>query len=116
GCTGGLRSVDVVATPGHTRHHQTFVVAEGSRTVAFTGGSLLVGSVGRTDLLGPDLAAPLAGEQWASVRQLLGSLPGATVVHPTHGFGSFCSASPAANTETTIDAERGMNPAARLDR
>jgi hydroxyacylglutathione hydrolase len=112
---GGMR-VEVMATPGHTPHHQSFVVTEGDDCVVFTGGSLLIGTVGRTDLVGAERASDLAGEQWASVRRLLGDLPGPTAVHPTHGFGSFCSASPSSGTETTIDAERGVNPAARLDR
>jgi len=108
--------VEVVATPGHTPHHQSFVVTEGDSCVAFTGGSLLIGTVGRTDLLGADRAADLAGEQWASVRRLLDNLPGPTAVHPTHGFGSFCSATASSGTDTTIEAERGVNPAARLER
>jgi hydroxyacylglutathione hydrolase len=112
----GAMHVDVVATPGHTAHHQSFVVTEGDDCVVFTGGSLLIGTVGRTDLLGADRASDLAGEQWASVRRLLDDLPGPTSVHPTHGFGSFCSASASSGTDTTIEAERRVNPAARLDR
>ena len=112
---GALR-VEVVGTPGHTKRHQSFVVTEGDHCVVFTGGSLLVGAVGRTDLLGADMAEALAGEQWASVRGLLEHLPSRAVVHPTHGFGSFCSAAPATNTESTIGAERQINPAALLDR
>jgi glyoxylase-like metal-dependent hydrolase (beta-lactamase superfamily II)/rhodanese-related sulfurtransferase len=111
----GALCVEVVATPGHTRHHQSFVVSEGDDCAVFTGGSLLVGTVGRTDLLGADLAAGLAAEQWASVRRLLDGLPGDAVVHPTHGFGSFCSATVSQGTETTIGAERQVNPAAQLD-
>jgi len=112
---GALR-VEVVGTPGHTRHHQAFVVTEGDDGVVFTGGSLLIGSVGRTDLLGAEHAAELAGVQWASVRRLLRTLPGATPVHPTHGFGSFCSATACTDTVTTIATERHANPAAELDR
>ncbi len=92
------------------------MVTQGVDGVVFTGGSLLIGSVGRTDLLGAELAAELAGVQWASVRRLLRTLPGATPVHPTHGFGSFCSATPCTDTVTTIGAERHANPAAGLDR
>lgn len=50
---GRLR-VTVVATPGHTDGHISYVVDDGEGTsVAFTGGSLLYGSVGRTDLVDP---------------------------------------------------------------
>src|SRR5262249_35621358 len=51
---GGLR-LTAWATPGHTPEHLAWVVADAARpdapTAVFTGGSLLVGSVGRTDLL-----------------------------------------------------------------
>jgi len=111
----GAMSVDVMATPGHTKHHQAFIVREDDDCVVFTGGSLLIGTVGRTDLLGAQRAAQLAGDQWASVRRLLNDLPDVARVHPTHGFGSFCSASPCTGTETTIGAERRVNPATKLD-
>jgi hypothetical protein len=50
----------------------------------FTGGSLIVGSAARTDLLGEDRAAELARAQYASLHRLT-MLPGATAVWPTHG-------------------------------
>ena len=72
----GALCVTVVATPGHTLHHQSFVVRQGAEFAVFSGGSLLCGTVGRTDLLGADLAIGLAGAQWESVRRLLDELPG----------------------------------------
>lgn len=112
---GALR-VTAIATPGHTEHHQSFVVSDTDRGVVFTGGSLLVGAAGRTDLSGADKAAALAGAQWSSVRRLLELLSDEAIVHPTHGFGSFCSVTPAEATESTIGEERRSNPAALLDR
>ncbi|MBC9732244.1 rhodanese-like domain-containing protein [Nocardioides marmotae] len=88
---GRLR-VEVHATPGHTRHHQAFLVREGMRPAAlFTGGSLLHGTVGRTDLVDPRLTRELARQQWRSARALSRLHP-ATTLHPTHGFGSLCAA------------------------
>ena len=60
----------------------------------FTGGSLLFGTVGRTDLIGPDQTVALTRAQYRSVRRLAGELPDPVAVYPTHGFGSFCSATP----------------------
>ena len=60
-------------------------------SAVFTGGSLIVGAAGRTDLLGPERTDELARAQFRSLRRLAG-LPGATRVLPTHGAGSFCSA------------------------
>lgn len=52
---GGAR-LRAVAAPGHTYEHTAYLaIDEGGATYgAFTGGSLLVGSAGRSDLLGPD--------------------------------------------------------------
>lgn len=115
---GGL-SLSVLATPGHTPHHLSFFVEDAlGAKVAFTGGSLLAGATGRTDLFGPELAPGLAEAQWRSVRRLLRDLPPATAVLPTHGFGSFCSAGPAPSPGgegPTICSEREANPAAVLD-
>ena len=110
----------VIATPGHTAHHLAyhFEDARGdgaSQSFVCTGGSLLAGTTGRTDLLGADRAGPLARDQWSSVRRLLTELAGSTVVLPTHGFGSFCSATPSqggADAQSTISGERKRNPAA----
>jgi hydroxyacylglutathione hydrolase len=77
---------------------------------AFTGGSLLVGSVGRTDLLGPGLASALTLDQQRSLRRLA-ELPDGVQILPTHGAGSFCSAGPIARGQTTtVGDERRGNP------
>jgi glyoxylase-like metal-dependent hydrolase (beta-lactamase superfamily II)/rhodanese-related sulfurtransferase len=114
---GALR-VTAMATPGHTPEHLAWVVTELSGTAGasdepvavFTGGSLLVGSVGRTDLLGPALTDALTSDQQRSLQRIAG-LPVTAQVLPTHGAGSFCSAGPlSASRTTTIAAERGSNP------
>jgi rhodanese-related sulfurtransferase len=80
----------------------------------FTGGSLLVGSVGRTDLLGPALTEALTRDQQRSL-QRLAELPASTRVLPTHGAGSFCSAGPVSGERTTtIGTEVLANPVFRL--
>ena len=49
---GDMR-IRVVATPGHTFTHLSYLLADGDQVLAaFTGGSLLNGTTGRTDLLG----------------------------------------------------------------
>ena len=62
-------------------------------SAVLTGGSLLVGSAGRTDLLGADATDELTRAQFASLRELA-ALPDDVAVLPTHGPGSFCSAGP----------------------
>ena len=111
---GPLR-VRAIRTPGHTPEHTSYLVASVDAPdlpgLLFSGGSLLAGTAGRTDLLGPAWTDRLAADQFASVRRLA-DLPGATRLHPTHGAGSFCTASVAGNgSATTVDHERASNPA-----
>ena len=106
---GGLR-LRAIATPGHTTEHLAFLLLDGDHPVGvFTGGSLLVGSAARTDLVGRDRTLELARAQYASIQQLL-ELPDQTLVWPTHGAGSFCSAPPRADRVSTIGRERATNP------
>ena len=114
---GSLR-VSALATPGHTPHHLAYLLSTptGGRSYVCTGGSVLPGAVGRTDLLGDERADELAAAQWHSVRRLLSQLDAGTSVLPTHGFGSFCSAAPGAGggpAELTVGLERQRNPAVR---
>lgn len=98
------------ATPGHTDEHLAYLLLDaGSPVGVFTGGSLIVGSAARTDLLGADRAEELARAQYRSLR-MLALLPGDTAVWPTHGAGSFCSAPPGADRTSTIGRERATNP------
>lgn len=106
----------VVATPGHTFHHLSYVLdGIGEPVGVFTGGSLLFGTTGRTDLLGKQHAHTLAEHQHASARRLADLLPDGAQVWPTHGFGSFCSATQSDAPESTIGRERTANPALRLE-
>lgn len=114
--TGGLH-LEALSTPGHTHHHVSYVLRDGGgQTVGvFTGGSMLFGSTGRTDLAGEEHAAELSRLQYRSVRRLADQLPASTPVYPTHGFGSFCSAAPTDSDESTIGDERQTNPALTQD-
>ncbi|MFQ6144262.1 rhodanese-like domain-containing protein [Streptomyces seoulensis] len=99
-----------VATPGHTPHHLSYVLRERERPVAvFTGGALLIGTVGRPDLVEPRLTERLARAQYASAHRLAAELPDTTSVLPTHGFGSFCSSAGTEGDTTTIGKEKATN-------
>jgi hydroxyacylglutathione hydrolase len=109
---GGLR-LSARATPGHTPEHLAWEVAiDGADrpSAILTGGSLLVGSAGRTDLLGADATDELTRAQFSSLRTLA-AMPDDVQVLPTHGPGSFCAAGPTDRGRTsTIGQERLLNP------
>lgn len=108
----GECSVIAMHTPGHTPHHTSYVLscADGPLAV-FSGGSMLIAGVGRTDLLGPELAEPLAHDQFRSVNRIAADMPEATAVGPTHGAGSFCGSAQTGETVTSVETERTRNPA-----
>ncbi|MFD2420317.1 MBL fold metallo-hydrolase [Amycolatopsis pigmentata] len=107
----GSMRVRAVATPGHTFTHLAYVLeVPGETPAVFTGGSLLFGSTGRPDLLGPSHTSELVHAQYASAHRLAAELPDDTRVFPTHGFGSFCSATQSEAASSTIGREKRANP------
>ena len=113
---GPVMEVRVLATPGHTFTHLSYALAAaGHPHAVFTGGSLLYGSTGRPDLLGAAHADELARAQYASAHRMAAELPPDTDVYPTHGFGSFCSATQSEGNASTIAHEQQANPVLTLD-
>lgn len=107
---GGL-VLEMVATPGHTPHHASWLLRDGDTPAGvFTGGALIVGGVARTDLVGPDRTEELARAAYRSVHDRLLTLADDLPVWPTHGPGSFCSAGAGGRRISTIGAERAGNP------
>jgi glyoxylase-like metal-dependent hydrolase (beta-lactamase superfamily II)/rhodanese-related sulfurtransferase len=115
-CTTGSLVLRAVHTPGHTPNHLSYVAVDedGPRAV-FTGGSLLFGTVGRTDLLGAGTTGELTRRQYRSA-QRLARLPRAVSIYPTHGFGSFCASASGSEAEaSTIGDELAGNIALTND-
>lgn len=107
---GDLR-LHAIATPGHTPDHLAYLLLEDGAPIAlFSGGSLMVGTVGRTDLLGAAQADGLARRLYRSLHADILTLPDDLVVYPTHGAGSFCSAPAGGDRFSTIGRERETNP------
>ncbi|WP_006246854.1 MBL fold metallo-hydrolase [Mycolicibacterium tusciae] len=113
----GQFEFQAVHTPGHTHHHISYILRgrDGDTVGVFTGGSMLYGTTGRTDLVSDDDTQDLTHAQFHSVRRLADELPDAAEVYPTHGFGSFCSATPSKGDSSTIGNERQNNPALTQD-
>ncbi len=111
----GNTLVRALATPGHARAHNAYVVADRRRGdtepwLVFTGDSLLVGDVGRPDLHAQGEPEALARDLHASMRRLL-ELPDGVLVLPSHYGGSVCGRSLSGNPFSTIGFERGHNRA-----
>lgn len=110
--TTGSLTFTAIHTPGHTPTHLSYAVAAGGEHVAvFTGGSVLFGAMGRTDLVDPGRTEELTRAQHRSAHRLAELLPDEAAVYPTHGFGSFCSATETKGTESTIGKEKQQNNA-----
>lgn len=96
----GKVRVQVLATPGHTPEHVSYLVTDRARSeepwFVLTGDSLFVGDVGRLDLLLGDQAVDVIDEterarlQYQSIRNVLFSLPDHVEVYPGHYGGSAC--------------------------
>ncbi len=92
--------VEVIHTPGHTPEHVSYLVTDVTRGddpwAVLTGDALLVGDVGRPDLLVGEQAAAesdpeaRAKAQYLSVRDRLFSLPDHVEVYPAHYGWSAC--------------------------
>jgi glyoxylase-like metal-dependent hydrolase (beta-lactamase superfamily II) len=88
----GSLSFTVIHTPGHTPGG---ICLYGAPHL-FTGDTLFVGAVGRTDFPGGDLRTFMD-----SIRQRLLTLPDETIVWPGHGYGG---------SRSTIGEEKRSNP------
>jgi hydroxyacylglutathione hydrolase len=83
--------IDVLFTPGHSPGHVIYSIP--AEQAVFSGDVLFQGSIGRTDLPGGDTATLMR-----TLGELVGALPGETVVYPGH------------MGVTTVAQERATNP------
>jgi glyoxylase-like metal-dependent hydrolase (beta-lactamase superfamily II)/rhodanese-related sulfurtransferase len=91
----GRRSVEALATPGHTAGCLTYVLDD--RTAAFTGDALLIRGCGRTDFQGGD-----ARQLYRSVRGEIFSLPEHCLLYPGHDYRGL--------TASSVAEEKMFNP------
>ncbi|HMA33370.1 MAG TPA: rhodanese-like domain-containing protein [Chloroflexia bacterium] len=111
----GELEVRVLETPGHTPEHLAYVIYDTTRSTTLpsavlTGGDLLVGSVGRPDLLGEELGRQLAPQLYDSIHEKILPVGDAVQIWPTHGAGSSCGAAISSTRTSTIGYEKVANP------
>jgi glyoxylase-like metal-dependent hydrolase (beta-lactamase superfamily II) len=91
----GELNITAIASPGHTLSHLSYLVEQtGETDRLFTGGSVLYGTVGRPDLISKQATPDLAKAQYQTAHHFVEILEPETIIYPTHGFGSFCAATP----------------------
>ena len=101
-------------TPGHTDESMSYALADLDLSekpiMVFTGDTLFVGDVGRTDLYGPDEATRLAGALYDSIFNKLLPLGDEVLIFPAHGAGSVCGGDISQREDSTLGIEKQFNP------
>lgn len=110
----GKLKLTAIETPGHTDESMSYTLADleisEKPVMVFTGDTLFVGDVGRTDLYGPDDAPRLAGELFDSIFNKLLPFGDEVIIYPAHGAGSVCGGDISQREESTLGIERKLNP------
>ncbi|MCC6287990.1 MAG: MBL fold metallo-hydrolase [Chitinophagaceae bacterium] len=112
-------TIKVLHTPGHTMESTTYLLKDenGKDIAIFTGDTLLIGDVGRPDLvqklkaeITPDY---LAGLLFDSLRNKIMPLADDVIVYPGHGAGSACGKNMSKETTDTLGNQKKLNYALR---
>ena len=116
---GNVR-LEILETPGHTPEGISIVVYDLALSrhtphAVLTGDTLLIGDVGRPDVIASDGIAveTLAGMLYDSLHEKLLRLPDDTLLYPGHGAGFACGKNLSTETVSTIGAQRARNAALR---
>ncbi|MBI4188182.1 MAG: MBL fold metallo-hydrolase [Chloroflexi bacterium] len=111
---GSLR-LTAIHTPGHTDESMSYTIADlatgEAAVMVFTGDTLFVGDVGRTNLYGLKEVPRLASNLYDSIFNKLLPLGDGVIIYPAHGSGSVCGRHIADRDESTIGIEKAQNPA-----
>ncbi len=116
---GSLR-IQALYTPGHTKESMSYVVFKtkkrGEALMVFSGDTLFVGSVGRTDLYGKDAQTKQAEALYESIHEVLLPLGDDVTIYPAHGAGSVCGTEISNRDSSTIGYEKKTNHLLNLDK
>lgn len=103
----------ILETPGHTPDSISITLSDknfdSSPVAVFTGDTLFVGDVGRTDLYN-SLREELSAKLYDSIHKKLLLLGDHVIIYPAHGEGSICGKKLATREFSTIGYERQFNP------
>ncbi len=109
----GKMKVTCLNTPGHTDDSMCYVVADTSvgpdPIVAFTGDTLFVSEVGRTDLVDIRKHSEMSKKLYASLHDKVLTLGDGVIIRPGHGAGSVCGGAIGDREFSTIGFEKANN-------
>jgi len=116
----GDLEVECLWTPGHTVDSFCFVIYDlrgcEAPLAVFTGDTLFIGDVGRTDLPGEHLWEKLSGSLYDSLHGKVLPLGDHVIVYPSHTAGSICGSQISDRDVSTIGYEKRTNPQLSLSR
>jgi len=116
----GSLLVRALQTPGHSPESTSYVLldseSDNQPVMVFTGDTLFVGDVGRTDFLGPEMTPKMSEKMYNSIFEKLLPLGDAVIVFPAHGAGSVCGGKISEREITTLGIEKATNPMLRLSK
>ncbi|MBM3291838.1 MBL fold metallo-hydrolase [Candidatus Bathyarchaeota archaeon] len=109
----GALTVVALHTPGHSPDSSCYAVIDnetGNKPIlVFTGDTLFVGDVGRTDFLGKENTPKMSALLFDGIHEKLIPLGDGVIIYPAHGSGSVCGGNIAEREFSTIGAEKAMN-------
>ncbi len=112
--------IETLHSPGHTDDSICFSVTDPANSrkpfMVFTGDTLFVGDIGRTDLPGLDIWEKMTEKLYHSLHDALLPLGDEVVIYPGHGAGSICGHAISDRNFSTIGYERLHNQIFQLDK
>jgi len=114
----GNLKIKALYTPGHTDESLCYTVYRADQREAlmvFTGDTLFVSSVGRTDLYGKEAQPNQAEKLYLSIHEKLLPLGAQVIVYPAHGAGSVCGHGISDQDFSMVGYEKKTNPFLQLD-
>ncbi|MFW9889983.1 MAG: rhodanese-like domain-containing protein, partial [Candidatus Thorarchaeota archaeon] len=115
----GSMEVTCLHTPGHTDDSMCYLLSDtsvsASPIVIFTGDTLFVGEVGRTDLVDKKKHEEMSRKLHSSLQETILPLGNGVIIYPGHGAGSVCGGDIGKREFSTIGYERINNKWLSLD-
>jgi hydroxyacylglutathione hydrolase len=116
----GNLKIKALYTPGHTNESLSYAIYKPLQSVdalmVFTGDTLFVGSVGRTDLYGKEVQHDHVEKLYTSIREKLLPLGDHVIIYPAHGAGSVCGHGISDEEFSVLGYEKKTNPFLQLNK